>query len=325
MIASPDPWIAMLAGIIICFVVAASIATVRYRLLISLRRWSPEVRAAAFFLLLIAPFGFGVSTAAMTSLSADGVVLDLVVHHCHADVAGCDAHRPVESTPLVNALGATLLAGGLLWLVITAASQLRMTLRTTNLLNLAVRKGGRAEIGILNTDDTVACVIGVLRPRIFLSRGLWRGLNISERKIVLRHERSHLSRRDYPVRQLATLLAIGHGRETFKQLLDELMLAQEQVCDRAAAHFYGTLRTAETLIKVQRLRRARATFNEGCAGFLDGSVTARIHALLEPSFFPTTRCAAGLCGAIGVAAIALVAVTEPLHHLAETIVQSFAI
>lgn len=325
MTASPDPWVALLAGFIVCLGAAVTIALVSKPLLRSLRSWSPEVRAVACFLLLIAPVAAGASAAVTTGLLADGFMIDLVTHHCHANVTWCDAHGPLAPNPALSALGAGLLAGGLLWLAMTAAARVRMTVRTTNLLNLAARNVGNSDVGILGTDDTVACVIGILRPRVFLSRGLWRRLSVGERKIVLRHERAHLSRRDYPVRQLATMLALGHARGTVKRLLDELILAQEQACDRAAARFYGTLRTAETLLKVARFRRKRLQVAGAFAGFLDASVAARVHALLDPAFLPATRCVASLCCVIVVAAAALLGSTELLHHTAETIVQSIVI
>ncbi len=324
MIGAPEPWVALLAGLIACVGVAALIALACRPLLKDLRRWSPEVRASACLMLLLAPCLVGIAAAAMSGLSADGVVVDLVTHHCHANMASCSAHEPLEPNAVLSLLGGALLLGILLWLGASCVSQLRMTMRSTNLLRIASRNRARADVGILGTDDTVACAIGLFRPRVFLSRGLWRRLSIGERKVVLRHERAHVARHDYSTRALAALCAMVHGRATGTRLLDELVLAQEQACDRAAARYYGTLRTAETLLKVERIQRRRNVSEASSPGILDGSVTARVNALLEPAFLPVSPCLARLYGAVTVTLVGLVAGIEPLHHAAESIVQSIA-
>lgn len=131
---------------------------------------------------------------------------------------------------------------------------------------------------VFASDEPQAFVLGALRPRVHVSRGLLAlGRDIVEP--VLAHERAHARRRDFLWRALCPVIAVGHLPTAMGALQVRLAAAQEMAADAEAAEALpdGRLKIAEALIALAKLSRAP------CPGlsFTHGNVKSRVHALLD--------------------------------------------
>ncbi|MEQ8233374.1 MAG: M56 family metallopeptidase [Gammaproteobacteria bacterium] len=274
--------VAVFAGLATSLGVGAALALFHPPLVRFLRSFPPELRAAGCAAFLGMPLAMGVLAAVLCKVAADGLVLDLVTHHCHASAVGCEPHAAMSTTLALMIATGVVVAMLFVSLAWRTASQAVPALRALRLLHAASTPIRASGLGLVDSDAAVACATGLLKPRLFLSRGLWRRLDLTELKVVLRHERAHLARHDHHVRLLAAVISLGHWPDVARRLFGELVLAQEQACDRVAARYYGALRTAETVLKVERMSRGSARAATMSTAFADAPVVARIQALLEP-------------------------------------------
>lgn len=318
--------VAAAAGATVAGVVAALLAPAREWVLLRLNGFAPESRVYACAGLLCAPLIAGVATAMLVRFAADGIIVDVVHHHCHARMPDCIPHGSVPSSGLMTALAGATGAAFVAYVAMAVAAHLYRGLRTLRLLMGATSSVRQTGLAVIGGDDTMtACCLG--RSRVFVGRGLLRHLTRTETKVVLRHERAHLRRRDPLVRTAVAALSVGHGRATAQALRAALVMAQEQACDRVAASYYGALRTAETLVKVERLARRGAPVPGAAAlpGLLDGAIPARVHALLEPRFRAHARAYGEIAIVLLGALTTLVMLAEPLHHTFETLLLRLAV
>jgi Zn-dependent protease with chaperone function len=163
----------------------------------------------------------------------------LVPHHCHGN--DCTPHAP--QVALASAAGALIASVGAALVAIVigagwrALSRMQRRLRALDLLANPDRGHGYA---VMETARPLAWCAGLLRPRVFVSRGLLDRLTEDETAAVLAHERTHAERRDnlrMTALRYATLLWPRGAR---RRLLDDLSLSTEEVCDRAAAQTLGS-------------------------------------------------------------------------------------
>ena len=323
MMAYADIWIAILAGAIVCTLTGTAVRFARVWLIAQLRRVAPSLRAVALIGIVIAPLVLGVFATVFITVSSHGALIDLVRHHCHVTTAGCVAHTPAMSTGVLMALGGGLVAGLCLWIGLSVLDHGRKSADSLRLLKAASHRDHNRKLYILETDAVVALASGLLRPRLFLSRGLCQRLDREEREIVRLHEQAHGRRFDNLTRLVAAAFAIGHLPRTARLLRGELVLAQEQACDRAAARRFGAIRTAETLLKVERLQLSRnGAPPSPCFGaaYVDAPVAARVRALVAPDFEPVRASAAALLGWAAICLATIMLGAEPLHHKIETLI-----
>lgn len=229
---------------------------------------------------------------------------EIVPHHCH--LTNCAPHNPelhpalstVALLVLASFLPVALLALRTIWNTLALERQWRP---------LSTSHGAYR---FLNFTKPVACIVGLVRPTIYFSRGFIAQLSPSALQVVIAHEQAHATRND----NFWTLLirAVSVSWPNRRRLLDALELAQEQACDRRAAQQTGdALVVAETLLQCQRLAQ---TPQVACA-FLRGQLAARVQALLEPDYrtlAPLTLLRFG-----GVAVLLMAALVIPLHYVIE--------
>jgi Zn-dependent protease with chaperone function len=91
----------------------------------------------------------------------------------------------------------------------------------------------------IESHEQFAYCIGLLRPKVVLSRGLIDRLSQLQLEVVLRHEQAHAARRDNLRLWLAGLALLPVPFPLKQPLLADLALAAEQACDRAAATVGG--------------------------------------------------------------------------------------
>src|SRR5690606_4932593 len=95
---------------------------------------------------------------------------------------------------------------------------------------LAQASDSRDDVLVFPSDEPQAFVLGALRPRVYVSRGLLSlGRNVLEP--VLAHERVHARRRDLLWRALCPMLGVGHWPSVASALRARLATAQEMAAD----------------------------------------------------------------------------------------------
>ncbi|MGH8720298.1 MAG: M56 family metallopeptidase [Burkholderiales bacterium] len=176
----------------------------------------------------------------------------------------------------------------------------------------AVAAQSREDFCLIDCGEALAFSAGVIRPRVFVSRGLMQNVSSRELKAIVEHERAHGRRHDNLQKWLAFLCTFPSLSQ--KRPLADLSLAAEQCCDAAAARALGDpLLVAEVLVKVQKLKRRGA---HDICGFDGSNLEVRVSALLQPAKEDATHpvlLVMLLAGALGL----IVFAPDPLHHLLE--------
>ena len=169
---------------------------------------------------------------------------------------------------------------------------------------------------IIDHNMPVAFTLGLFRPNIYLSKGLLSSVSKSDLAIVLEHETGHIRRYDNIIKFAASFSTILFPGKQRTHLLKAVQLAQEMCCDNyAARRKYDRLEVAQTLIHVNQF--ARNHQNMALCSINGSQIELRVKALLEP---PTTHLSkASIAFALLALALAPTLITEPLHHLVETL------
>jgi Zn-dependent protease with chaperone function len=226
-------------------------------------------RAAALFLL-----GLGVIAAWPALLGPLG---RLYVIGCRMLLDGLPVghHYPPLLVALLAPATTFVIARALVELARQVAGHRRLDRR----LRARQSKGTRLADCVVTTDLAVfAFCGGLLRPRIYLSRGLLEILDGGEAEAVLAHERHHLRRRDplrFFVTNVLTLLApVFPALIAFERWVH---IRAELAADRAALECQAPEVLASALLKVMRSNWSAAPAGPG-AGL--SPTDARISALL---------------------------------------------
>lgn len=173
----------------------------------------------------------------------------------------------------------------------------------------------------VESDIPNAFTLGLLNPKILISRALDRALTADELDIVVRHELAHQRARD-PLRLSLFGLLIGVFIPPARQeLYATLELLIEQQADAVvASQFRDPSVVAATLIKVNRLalRHRRQTPDLFACGFCTTAIEARIQQLLDNDqgrSFPFTSFLLSIfiCVAVGIY------YANNFHHSIETL------
>lgn len=241
----------------------------------------------------------------------------LVNGHCHDDV-GCSAHVPVLQTGAGEALLLDSLLVGVtavtLWLLFKAC---RRSLAAARMLSGFARPCGRESFRIIDTDELVACCVGLWRPQPLLSRGLVDSLTPQQLAAVVAHEQGHAARRDNLRRWIASICLRPLPRRARARLLADLALAGEQACDRIAAAATGGHRAVvEGLAALQP--HAGACGRRASRPGTGDAISARIDALQRPArrVLPASGTAVAV---VLIYWMLVVTASYAAHHGAETL------
>lgn len=277
-------------------------------------RWvAPRHRVRLWLFLSAAPIVIGLVAVAAALLPVLGFGHDHCLahggHHPHL----CPHH--VGGAPGIALL---LVAGMLVIRGVSAGVELLRGLRLSGATSRALVEASELSDGvfIFPSQQPQAFVLGGLRPRVHVSRGLW-ALGPEVVEPVLAHERVHAAHRDLLWRALCPMLALGHWPFILSALRKRLSAAQELAADAEAAEGLadGRLRIAEALVVLSRLAPARTPG----ISFTDGDLKARVHALLEGRHpHPGWRARLLLVSAL-VVPIALGLGHDLIHHGLETL------
>jgi len=195
---------------------------------------------------------------------------------------------------------------------------------------------------VLPVEEPQAYVLGVLKPRIYVSQGLLEQTNEDDLAPVLAHERAHAARRD-PLRRLIASAGLVLHLPGIAHLLNRLLTrTQEMAADADAARLVGNrVRVAEALVRFARLQasssgcdcrwrkvaealirfaRLQGPVRSAAMKFGSGDLEARVRELLDPhqrrglSAVALVGCSAALC------LLALFA-AHGLHYLAQALLR----
>jgi len=274
-----------------------------------LTRVGPESRARLLCFVAGLPWMLALETLLLTFLPSFITIPNLIEDHCLPH-----SHHPHlclrhglwapswQAWTLLAALG---LAGGALclrWLhrILAGQRQIRTLLRfgkTTENFHL------------LPSPRILAFSAGLLRPCTVMSSGALSSLEERDLKVVLIHEAAHAQRRDALRLVLGEALLMAVPDRLRRMLIEDLALACEESCDRAALpHAGGPERMAEILMRVQRLGMVSP---KGLPGVTGSQLSLRVRALLEESYPPSRTW-------IWATPLLLLLAT-PVHHSAETL------
>lgn len=237
-----------------------------------------------------------------------------VADHCmsqHGHPHICVAHH-VREWPQVSLLVLVLLGvSRCAWTFVERGRALWVA----NKLNRSLAKVSQADETsgalVVPADGGNAFVLGLWRPTLYTTRGLWHGPDTVYRDVVLAHEQAHLLRRDGLHRFFAGLCLCAHLPGISTWLAQRLAEAQEMAADDAAAAAVGDrILVADALVAL-----ARSTSRVPLAtAFSQSNLVARVHHLLSPPkerqlLKPESVALGAFVSLLGVAGSA-----EAIHH-----------
>ncbi len=239
-------------------------------------------------------------------------------------VLGCDAHNCLihgAAWPSLPVIGLAVFFLGRLglgvWGVTTGIYRSSLTSRALERTVLPSDLG----IGVLPIELPQAFVVGMLRPRVYVSRGLLRITEKTEEQdleAVVAHEFSHVRRRDPLRRLIATLAFAFHVPGIASALERQLARAQETAADADAARTLGDgARIALSLVRLARLQLARPPMAVGLFG--DG-LEQRVRELLVSRPRPDSPPAVLLLGLLAAVVVIALVAADPIHFAFEGLV-----
>jgi Zn-dependent protease with chaperone function len=168
---------------------------------------------------------------------------------------------------------------------------------------------------VLPFDETQAFVLGIVRPEIYVTRGLLAAAHSEDLAPVLAHEEAHVRKRDPLRRLIASAGLLFHLPGVTATIERRLTRAQEMAADSEAAGRIGDrIRFAEVLVWFARLQSFRPV---SACEFSCGDIDARVRGILESTpRRDAFRPAALLVAASSITVLALAA-ANPLHRLSE--------
>jgi len=277
-----------------------------------LSRMAPEGRAKLLTLLAGLPWILALGTLLLAFFPSFITIPGLIEDHClphdhHPHL--CLRHGlwapSGEAWIILAGLG---LAGGAFWFrfmrrFLDGQRQVR------TLLRFAKEAG---EFHLLPSRRALAFSAGLLHPRTLLSSIVITSLAEEDLKVVLAHETAHAQRRDTLRRVVVEALLMAVPRRVQRWLLEDLSLACEEACDRAALPMAGSPeRMAEVLLRVQRLGIVAP---EGLPGATGSQLPSRVRALLGEAYPPAPAWTRLLW-----LSPLLLLIADPVHHAAETL------
>ncbi len=275
-------------------------------------RLAPEGRAQVLSLLAGLPWLLAFGTLVLTFLPSFITIPGLIQDHClphdhHPHL--CLRHGLWAPSGQAWVILAVLgVAGSAFWFrflrrLVEGQRQVR------TLLRLAKEVGA---FHLLPSHKALAFSAGLLRPRTLLSSMVMASLEDDDLKVLLAHETAHARRRDALRLVVAEAMAMAMPRGIRRMLLDDLSLACEESCDRAALPQAGCPeRMAEVLLRVQRLGMATPAGQLGATG---SQLPLRVRALLGDPYPPIP---AGM--RLLWFSPLLLLLADPVHHAAETL------
>jgi Zn-dependent protease with chaperone function len=208
-----------------------------------------------------------------------------------------------------------------------AARRTRAWMRTARPLQL---DGASVPAYEIAAEAPVMAIVGILRSRLLVTRGLVAALTPEELSASVAHEMSHSRGRDNLKRLLMRAAPDVFNASAAAGAIEQLWAASaEHRADNLASGIDPTRRCAlaSALVKVARLRPARTPMAEPISTLVGGGdIASRVHRLLgEPTeTVPSTNAASWIASAAVLAATAVLytSVIRAVHEITEILVRA---
>lgn len=245
------------------------------------------------------------ATAAVAVLAAIVVLSTLTVARTHwvtDRVAWCQTIAGDHDLPAAAAAA-----------IVSGAMAMGCSVAVTAWRRRRPRPLGRAEgLVVLPTDVPTAYAVPGQPGHIIVSRGMLRGLDPVERRVLLAHERAHLRLRHHRYLWIADISAAVFP--LLAPLRDRVRFATERWADETAALEIGDRSAVARAICRAALLQAGAVPPAPALGLAGLAVADRVEALLDGSSSARSRCLPTLTAAVSLL-VALLASTWQLHHV----------
>lgn len=168
----------------------------------------------------------------------------------------------------------------------------------------------------LDTAIPLAFTAGILKPQVYLSKGLKELFTRAELECILAHETAHQRRFDPLQKWLFSLVSAYYPGALRKQLRQSFELASELYADSQAGKKVGALNVASALVSYRK--SAQSCQLPFAFAFGQDFVTQRVHALLQPAPFQFQVPVVISLAALAVLLTNLLSM-DSLHHYIELI------
>ena len=278
---------------------------------------APRVRTLQARLWLYAPVWVPAVVLVAAQVPGAWGMLVGVGDHCLLS-EGPHHHLCIFHPPHLSDEGLPRMLGVASWAVVAIVVLLvgRRVLLARRLAATLIRSAHPSSLGddiaILEQVEPIAVSVGVLRPKILLSSGLLNSVCPQTLRVILAHERAHVSRRDMGWAQLDRLMGSLLPGVVRRELLESLSLACEQACDAVAARSEGNVHVAAALTRIARLGVCAPAVGLSVAA---SSLEARVLHLLDAPSDPSWKMWPQAAVALAVAFLG----AGPLHALLERV------
>ncbi len=177
----------------------------------------------------------------------------------------------------------------------------------------------------IESDEILALSMGFFRPAVFVSAGLEARLSSRELALVLEHEYTHARRRDLLRNLLMKFVGIFFIPRILKQILADISLGSEQICDQQATKKVNSrFLVAETIVKVQRLVSETNRPTAALASyFSENHIASRVAALIDDQPVQAQKLFSISAYFLIISAVVFfVAEQDAIHHLVEMVYNS---
>jgi len=311
-----------LVALLFFAVLAALLSALLYpKIRNNLTRLPCQIRSNILTLWLLSPAFIGLLLAFFGLLPSWMDSHEIATEHCSSHVNGiahlCWFDPIVHLSGVLWMSGISVLASVMLFNLYKGIRLLIKHWHFQATLRLIGEPDRQRGVFRIASDHFFVFSSGLLTPYAFISSRLMEQLSAKQLDVVLAHEQAHCRRRDVLRRLLLSLAALFHFSGTRQQLLADLELAHEQICDVAAAQKVGDrLFVAETIVNIARnTARGYPEQDIGVIAFNGSHIDIRIQQLLEQPK-PVNRYAVFFSSLLFIVFFSgVLALAMPLHHL----------
>lgn len=286
------------------------------------RSWAPSSRRWALVLAGVAPVLSAVMAFGAAMLPAVWGYVEPGADHClhhnddHAHL--CFVHWPTRVGGLLGWGIVTIVFAWLTLRLVTAGASLYRAHRLLVTLRGQASLDADGRTWTVRVDRPIGVTLGLFRPWILLSTGLRNLVSPAVQAVIVAHEEAHVRARDTLLQLVVRASSFVLWPSVRQRLLEELVLAAEQAADEQAARAVGDrVLVAEAILAVERLKVPTTSLPLLSVSFAPQHVTRRVESLLDEPL-PAHPAAPVVAAVLTVSALVLAA-SDPIHHLTESV------
>ena len=280
-----------------------------------------QIRSKILIIWLLSPAFIGVLLTLSGILPSLGDSHEIATKHCSIHNNGiphlCWFDPIVHISDLIWVVGVSIMTLVIIFNVYKVINLLIKHWRFQTTLRAISEQESQLDVFRIASEHFFVFSSGLFAPQSFISSQLLEQLSAQQLDVVLAHEKAHCQRRDVLRRLLLSLAGLFHFPGIRQQLLSDLELAHEQICDAAAVQKVGDrFLVAETIIKIARQLKLTPPEQEiGVISFNGSHIDIRIQQLLEQPK-PVSRNALFFSALLfSLILSGILSLTMPLHHL----------